>query len=222
MIVSPPIPRLAPSFCASMGGVVVRVVDRPALEDERELIAACIRRDPTAERLLFRREYARVSATAYRILGSRGETDDVVQETFIAVFRALPQFRGESKLSTWIDRIAVRAVFQHLASRRRAPIPLELVTEQADRGGPPDEQLRARDGLRELYAVLDEMTPQARMAFALYAIDGRSIAEVAALTGTTVIAAKVRIWRARREVEKRAARSPLLAEYLADRGEVEP
>lgn len=202
--------------------VALRVVDRPRLEDERELIAACIRREPAAERLLFRREFARVNATAYRILGSKHETDDVVQETFIAVFRALSQFRGDAKLSTWIDRIAVRVVYQQLAQRRRAPIPLELVLEQPDRGGPLDEQIRARDGLRQLYEVLDELKPEPRMAFALYAIDGRSIAEVAELTRTTALVAKLRIWRARREVAKRAARRPLLAEYLAERGEGEP
>ncbi len=208
--------RRHPVFWGMIDDVVLRVVDRPVLEDERELIAACLRRDPAAERVLFRREYARVSATAYRILGTKHETDDVVQETFIAVFRALPQFRGESKLSTWIDRIAVRAVYQYLANRRRAPIPLELVAEPEDRGGTIDEQVRARDGLRLLYAVLDALSPDARMAFALYAIDGRSIAEVAELTGTKLIAAKLRIWRARREVAKRAAQDPLLAEYLRE------
>ena len=46
--------------------------------------------------------------------GDRQLTEDIVQETFIAVFRALPQFRGDSRLSTWIDRIAVRGVFHFL------------------------------------------------------------------------------------------------------------
>ncbi len=192
----------------------LHIADGPGLDDERELIAACIRREPAAERILFRREYPRVNATVYRLIGSKHETDDLVQETFIAVFRALPQFRGESKLSTWIDRIAVRAVFQHIAGRKRIPIPLELVPEQEDGGGPLDDRVRAREGLVELYRVLGALSPDARMAFALYAIDGRSIAEVATLTGTTAIAAKVRIWRARKEVVKRAARSTILAELL--------
>src|SRR5205823_7062948 len=115
------------------------------------------------------------------------------------VFRALPRFRGEAKLATWIDRIAVRVVFQHIRARR-ATESLDVIGELPDPEGALDGRAHARDGLRRLYAALAELTPDARMAFALYAIDGRSIAEVASLTGTTAIAAKVRIWRARREV----------------------
>lgn len=182
--------------------------------DDAELIAAAIRGDRTAERALFRREYPRVNATVYRILGSTRDTDDLVQETFIAVFRALPKFRGESKLSTWIDRIAVRVVFAHIAQRKRLPIPLEIVPEMLDDAPGPDHQAHARDGLRRLYAALARLKPEARTAFALFAIDGRTIAEVAALTETTVITAKLRIWRARRQLEKRAAHDPILAEFL--------
>lgn len=203
-------------FDATIEGVGLRIVEQPALADERELIAACIRRDPSAERTLFRREYPRVNATVFRILGSRNETDDLVQETFIAAFRALPQFRGDSKLSTWIDRIAVRVVFHHIDARKRLPIPLELVDDHEDPAGTVDDRVRARDGLRQLYRVLDALSPDARIAFALYAIDGRTIAEVAAVTRTSTIAAKLRIWRARREVAKRAATNAILAEYLTE------
>jgi RNA polymerase sigma-70 factor (ECF subfamily) len=182
--------------------------------DESALIAACVRGDRTAERTLFRREYPRVNATVYRLLGSSRDTDDLVQETFIAVFRALPKFRGESKLSTWIDRIAVRVVFAHVAQRKRVPVPLEVVPDVVDGTGALDDRAHARDGLRRLYRVLDRLSPEARTAFVVFAIDGRSIAEVAELTETSAIAAKLRIWRARREVAKRAAGDAVLRELL--------
>ena len=79
------------------------------------------------------------------------------------------------------------------------------------------ESADAREGLRRLYAELADMTPGSRLAFALYAIDGRSINEVAALTQSSQIAAKVRIWRARREVERRADQDPVLAELVRRR-----
>ena len=187
---------------------------KPPPEEEAALIAACVRGERAAERALFRREYPRVNATVFRLVGSSRDADDLVQETFIAAFRALPKFRGESKLSTWIDRIAVRVVFAHIASRRRLPIPLEIVPDVEDVAAPLEERTHARDGVRRLYEVLARLKPEARTAFALHAIDGRSIAEVAELTATSVIATKVRIWRARRELEKRAARDPVLAEFL--------
>lgn len=191
----------------------LKLVPRSEPADDGELIAACIEGDKQAQRTLFRREYPRVHATVYRILGSSRDVDDLVQETFIAVFRALPTFRGDARLSTWIDRIAVRGVFHHLRNKKASTIALDAIAD-IDSGGRVDEQAQARDGLRRLYAALDKMAPAARAAYALYAIDGRSINEVAEITGSTKITAKTRIWRARREVERRAAADPVLAELL--------
>ena len=168
---------------------------------DAELIAASLAGDEPAQRTLFRREYPRVHATVYRLLGNLREVDDLVQETFIAAFRALATYRGDAKLSTWIDRIAVRVVFHHIRARKPT-VSLESVGEVGT-SGEIEDQTHARDGLRRLYAVLATMSPDARAAFALYAIDGRSISEVAAVTGTTTVAAKLRIWRARREVATR-------------------
>ncbi|MGE5184564.1 MAG: RNA polymerase sigma factor [Acidobacteriota bacterium] len=191
------------------------IVERPPPADDTQLIAACIAGDIAAQRTLFRREYARVNATVFRVLGNTRDADDLVQETFIAVFRGLPRFRGDSKLATWIDRIAVRVVCQHLAARK-ATVSLDVIGDVEDRGGPTDAQVHARDGLRRLYAALAQLTPEQRTAFALYAIDGRSIADVARLTGVTQVTAKLRIWRARRELERRAARDPVLAELVKE------
>jgi RNA polymerase sigma-70 factor (ECF subfamily) len=197
-----------------LGIVPLKLVPRTEPADDGELIAACIAGDKTAQRTLFRREYPRVHATVYRILGSTRDVDDLVQETFIAMFRALPAFRGESRLSTWIDRIAVRGVFHHLRTKKAAStIALDAIAD-VDGGGRVDDQAHARDGLRRLYAALAHLTPEARTAYALFAIDGRSIAEIAQITGSTKIATKTRIWRARREVERRAAADPVLAEIV--------
>ncbi len=190
----------------------LKLVDRAAPAGDGELIASCIAGDRAAQRALFRREYPRVHASVVRIVGSTRDVDDLVQETFIAVFRALPTFRGDARLSTWIDRIAVRNVFHHLRARKPT-VSFDSVAD-AEAGLHVDEQAHAREGLRRLYAVLAALSPEARAAFALYAIDGRSIADVAAITSTTKIVAKARIWRARREVERAAALDPVLAELV--------
>jgi RNA polymerase sigma-70 factor (ECF subfamily) len=195
--------------------VGLSLVERPEPQSDADLIAACIAGDAAAQRILFRREFQRVTATVYRIVGSARDADDLVQETFIAVFRGLPRFRGDAKLATWIDRIAVRVVFHHLRARGAQTLPLDLVDVEAG-GGSLDDQAHARDGLRRLYAALAELSVEARTAFALFAIDGRSIAEVAKLTQTSLVAAKCRIWRARREVMKRAAEDPVLAELVKE------
>jgi RNA polymerase sigma-70 factor (ECF subfamily) len=183
-------------------------------DDESAMIAACLAGDAGAQRRLFRREYPRIFATVSRMIGSSRDVDDLVQETFISAFQALPSFRREAKLATWLDRIAVNVVLQYLRSRKHQPVALHAVE------GPPSltglaEQADAREGLRRLYAALDKLTPGSRMAFALYSIDGRSIADVARVMGTTTIAAKLRIWRARRDIDKRADADPVLADFLA-------
>lgn len=182
--------------------------------DEETLVAACVRGEREAERALFRREYPRVNATVYRLVGASRDADDLVQETFIAVFRALPKFRGEAKLATWIDRIAVRVVFAHIRQRHKLPVPYEMIGEVEEAAASLDDRAHAREGLRRLYAALARLKPEARLAFALYAIDGRTIAEVAELTDTAQVTAKLRIWRARREIEKRAANDPVLHQFL--------
>jgi RNA polymerase sigma-70 factor (ECF subfamily) len=196
--------------------VGLSIVERPPPpEDDAQLIAACIAGDAHAQRTLFRREYARVNSTVFRVLGNARDADDMVQETFIAVFRGLPRFRGDSKLSTWIDRIAVRVVCQHL-SAKKATVSLEAIAEQEDSAPGSDDRAHAREGLRRLYAALAHLKPEQRTAFALFAIDGRSIAEIAALTGVSQVTAKLRIWRGRRELARRAARDPVLAELVRE------
>ncbi len=199
---------------ASLDDVGLSIVERPTPEDEAELVAACLQGDLAAQRALFRREFARVNATIYRILGPSREVDDLVQETFIAVFRGLAKFRGEARLATWIDRIAVRIAFDHVRTRGRTPVPLGVIGEDITDATTLDAQAHARDGLRRLYSALAQLTPEARTAFALYAIDGRSIADVSKLINTSIVTAKLRIWRARRELMKRAAEDPVLKEFV--------
>ena len=189
------------------------LVETAPKRSDRELVAACVAGDPAAQRALFRRELDRVSAMVYRIVGSTRDCDDLVQETFIAAFRGLAKFRGEAKLSTWLDRIAIRVVFQHIKARKLT-VSLDVVGEIADAAGATDARAHARDGLRRLYAALAELAPDARIAFALYAIDGRTIPEVAEITRTSQVTAKLRIWRARRKLYARLAGDPVIGELV--------
>jgi RNA polymerase sigma-70 factor, ECF subfamily len=186
--------------------------DRPA--DEAELVARCLAGEPAAERELFRRERGRVQASLYRVLGSNREMEDLVQETFLEVFRSLPRFRGEARLSTWIDRIAARVALRYLERKRRVPVPLAALPEIEDEDPQGAERVLAREGVRRLYGVLATLRPAARLALTLHLIEGLTVPEVARRVGASAIATKLRVWRARREVERQAAADPVLAEFL--------
>ena len=182
--------------------------------DDTELVRRCLAGDRQASRELFRREYPRVNATLYRVVGAVRESEDLVQEAFLEVFRSLAAWRGEALLSTWIDRITARVAIHWLRGRRLKTVQLEIVPEPEDHEAPPDRRAQAREGIRRLYRALGELGPEARLALTLHLFDGRPVAVIAELTDSTRVATKVRIWRARRELERRAADDPILAAYL--------
>ena len=180
------------------------------------LVDRCLGGEEAAARELFRLHQGRVHATLFRVLGSNRDMDDLMQETFIQVFRSLGSFRGEARLSTWIDRIAARVAYRHLSRRRTALATVEL---DDDAAAPPVEvhgRVRAREGVRRFYAALAALPPASRIAFALHELDGRPVAEVARLVGTSVTTAKLRIWRARRALMKRAESDPVLAGFMEE------
>lgn len=183
-------------------------------EDDLALARRCLDGDPAAQRALFRAHKDRVHLVLYRILGSNRDMEDVLQEAFLAIFRSLRIYRGDASLATWVDRVTTRAAFKHLSRKDRHRVRISAVPPLVDGDADPERRAHLHEVARRLYAVLDELPPQYRVAYALFAIDGRSLRDVAAMTDSTVVAAKNRVWRARRRVEARAAEDPLLREFV--------
>jgi len=185
------------------------------------LVDRCLTGEPAATRELFRRHRARVHASLYRVLGSNRDMDDLLQEAFIQVFQSLRGWRAEASLSTWIDRVSVRVAYRYLSQRGRR---IQTDVLDGDEGGatidgaviegPGARRQLARDGVKRLYAVLDELGAASRLAFTLHEIDGRPLSEVAALVGSSVTATKLRVWRARKRIEQAASEDPVLREFI--------
>jgi len=187
-------------------------------QEDLDLAGRCVSGDCTAQRELFRRERSRVQATLYRILGSNHDMEDLVQEAFIEIFRSLASFRGEARLGTWLDKITVRVACAYLSRRRPKVARLEAVPEIPDGDANAEERAMAREAARRAYTLLDRLDVHKRVAFSLHAIDGRPLAEVARLMDASLVATKVRVWRARREMERRADRDPVLRSFLEPEG----
>lgn len=173
-----------------------------------------------AQHELFRTLKLSVHATLYRILGSNEHMEDLVQDSFIEIFRSIGGYRGEARLTTWADRIAARVAFHYLKRRgssrdqERAPVQLHVV-------GSPEDHAHHREGLRRFYALLRRMKPEHQIALALFLVDGRSLEEVAVITGVTLVAVKNRVSRARSKLWQAARRDQLLIEYLTEQGVAE-
>jgi RNA polymerase sigma-70 factor (ECF subfamily) len=171
--------------------------------------------DRSAQQTLFRQLRSRVHATLYRVLGSNEHMEDLIQESFIEIFRSLPHYRGESLLQTWADRVAARVAFHYLRrktgrrekERTWEPVQLHVV-------GSPEEHAQHREAIKRLYGLLRRMKPEDHVALALFMVDGRSLEEVATVLGVTVVAAKNRVSRARRKLIDGARKDPILFSYL--------
>ncbi|MDB4936240.1 MAG: polymerase, sigma-24 subunit, subfamily [Labilithrix sp.] len=187
-------------------------------KDDLDLATRCVGGDRSAQRTLYEREKRRVHATLYRIFGSNSShpIDDAIQETFLQVFRSLRGFRGDSSLATWIDRCAVRAAYAHLTTKRdlRKGAVLELVADIPSGDPSAERRVLAREAARRLYAELEKIDPKQRIAFTLHALDGHSLADVATMMESTLVATKARVWRARQHIEARARKDEVLRAFV--------
>jgi len=175
--------------------------------------------DRQAQRELFQQLKKPVHHTLYRILGANRDIEELIQDAFLEIYRALPSFRGDSSLTRWCQTIATRQAYLAIERRKPAAVDLDVVEDEiVDRDPDAHRVALARQAAKRLYAALDKLDPKQRIAFALAVIDGLPLAEVAQPTDSSLVAVKTRVWRARPALMRREKKNPVLASYLADLG----
>lgn len=156
--------------------------------DESFLIARARRGDPSAFEEIVRLYQRRVYGVALRIVRAHDVADDVTQEAFLRAFRFLRGFRGDSKFTSWLFRIARNCAMDQIKARN---VYVERVTPIA--GTTTDPQARV-----ELHAALDAVSAEHREPFMLVEVFGLSYQEAADVLGVRVGTIKSRMHRARR------------------------
>jgi RNA polymerase sigma-70 factor (ECF subfamily) len=158
---------------------------------------------------LVRRFGGQMLAVARRFLFEEADAQDVLQDAFLSAFRALPNFDGKSRLSTWLHRIVVNAALMRLRTRRRHPEQsieglLPAFREDGHRvlaaAEPPESASRAlqREELRELIRSQIERLPESyRNVLLLRDIEELDTAETARFLRISEGAVKTRLHRAR-------------------------
>ncbi len=176
-------------------------------QDTRVLVERAQGGDTSAFARLVEFHQHEVFTLAMRLVGGdHALADDVAQEAFIRAWRALPRFRGESAIGTWLHRITVNTALTHRTRRsRKATTALESLPEIIDlrREGDPAlaaENLGLRSILREALAMLHE---DQRRVVILKDLEGWPHHEIAESLGISVSAAKVRLHRGRRRLRAR-------------------
>jgi RNA polymerase sigma-70 factor (ECF subfamily) len=169
------------------------------------------RRDPVAFEHLVRSNVVGLRAVARRLLSDDSEADDVVQEAFIAAFEKLPDFRGDSKVETWLHRVVVNAALMRLRKRRpvstgdvEALMPKFTdaghITQLSARWSEPEalerwaERAETRGHVRR---IIDSLPQAYRTVLVLRDIEELSTREAAQMLGISEGAVKTRLHRAR-------------------------
>lgn len=179
----------------------------PSRMDAAQL-EACRRGDRGALEAVFRAHAQALARVLVRIVGPGAHVEDLLQDTFAEAITAFPRFRGEASVKTWLTRIAIHVAHQHLRRpRNRREIAVDAPPEQAS----ADDPRQAAEVLamsRRLYALLDKLDPDRRIALVLFAIEEHTIDEIAALMGASMTATRSRIFRARRALMKSMSKDP--------------
>lgn len=147
---------------------------------------------------LVRRHQDRIYRHLVRLTGSREEALELAQETFIRAWQALPGWRPQAQLRTWLFRIASNAAMDLL--RRRKLVEFRELDAQFDAvsgEAGPEARLESRQSIAELEKALARIPPDQREAVLLREVEGLSYAEIGAVTGANEGTVKSRLARAR-------------------------
>ncbi len=194
--------------------------DALAALDDSGLVAAFLEGEKRAFNLLVDRYQGRLVNFVYRTTGDRERAEDLVQETFIRVYRHLHRFDQSKKFSTWIYTIASNLAKNELRNRSRNPLVLfqaikknwdadQKPLEWEDNTYRPDDLFRKRHLRQMVESAVEELPEHHRTVFILRELEGKTYEEIAEITSCNLGTVKSRLNRARNNFAQIIA--PLLA-----------
>jgi RNA polymerase sigma-70 factor, ECF subfamily len=183
--------------------------------DERGLVAQAKSGCSSAFGQLYERHRLRVYLTIFRVLRHREDAEDAVQRCFQHAFTKLARFRGDSRFSTWVTRIAINEALM-LLRQRRANTPLSdtsyedaespFILNLADAAPTPEQTLAANELRAALIQAISDLRKNLRTVVLLREFQGLTNEETARRLGLSVAAVKARAFRARRWLRWRLQR----------------
>ena len=179
--------------------------------NEFELIQGLRSGNDTAFKYLVNTYQDRVFNTAISIVQNAEDAEDVAQEVFIQVYRSISQFKGESKLSTWLYRIATTRALDLLRSKKSKKRFGVIQRLFGDGNEPlwelpdfhhPGVALEKKENAAKLFRAIGQLPDQQKAAFTLHKLEGLSYQEVSDVLETTVPAVESLMHRAKQNLRK--------------------
>ncbi len=176
-----------------------------SLLTEQELIIALQAHEPAACEQLIESYSTLVYRVVYNILHSPQDAEDALQETFVIIYNKIGDFRGQSKLSSWIYRIAANTALNCIKRKQRKEDKDEPLGDDDDMEMAlsdvltplPEELLASQEAVSLVHEALQELSPKLRAALVLFELEGLSMKETAVALDISESAAKLRVRRAR-------------------------
>ncbi len=158
-------------------------------------IQASLRGDGGAYARLVRRHQQDIAERMWRFTRDAAEHEELVQDVFVEAYFSLPRFRGDAPFAHWLHVIATRVGYRFWKRRARRRERRSVSLDDCEAAARPDAP--ASEAAELAHRLLAGLRPKDRLVLTLLYLEGRSVAETAALTGWSESAVKVRAFRAR-------------------------
>lgn len=178
-------------------------------DPDAELVTRWKAGDENAFEALVIRHQKRVYRLLLRMMGSPEEAEDVSQETFLNLHRHGRRFRGDSRFSTFVYRVAANAALNRRRSLGRRRARIEKLTQRQEAGDnlpvtprDPEDATAGRELSQHVRDALDRLSPSLRLPVVLYDLEGLAYGEIAKVLGVAEGTVKSRIHRARKALRE--------------------
>jgi RNA polymerase sigma-70 factor, ECF subfamily len=208
---------------AAPGPRPVLVARREASEiDDATLARSAMAGDPAAHTAIWDRYHQMVRRVLCRSMGPGNDVEDLVQEVFLGFYRSRALLRNPAALRSFLFGITLRVAASELRSRRirkwlRLTPDGMLDDHIAHHLATPHSDTDSREAVQRLYAILDRLDTDSRLAFVLHHVEGLELLDVASALGVSLATVKRRLARVSARVWAMAQGDRLLVEYLDPR-----
>jgi len=170
----------------------------PAFADDKALVAACRMGKRAYQEELYNRHAGPLLALCQRLVGDKAQAHDLLQDSFIAAFAKLDQYRGDGSLAGWLRAIVRNTCLTYL---RRAPIVYEPSLEDQPNLAPVQPEVWAHYSAAELHEAIAQLPEGYRTVFTLYALEGYSHEAIAEALSISIGTSKSQLARARARLQ---------------------
>ena len=183
----------------------LQTIIRLTMLDEKDLVQKILDGDMRSFDTFVKRYENLVYHVVYRLVSEKQDAEDISQDVFIKIFRNIKQFRFQSKLSTWVARIAYLTAINYLKKYRRITVtahPEQIEDLHVTEDG-PEEKMQQKDSAAYISRLIEKMPIPYRTVITLYHMDEFSYREIQEITGISEGMVKINLFRARKWLKEK-------------------